>query len=314
MGAEVSASADYTNEAMPHFDASANLHRVSLDRILGDTSLHTTISSNVILSTDGSTIDDLSGNSTVSLYPSTVRGVDVDSQMIKVSLDQRNTNEKAFALVSDIANATVNGKFDIDIFAAYAKEDFPNLVKRILKHASPGDTGAYTNPRALETIRKHAEEGKSIDFNYEISVKDLSALQGFFDGTPITASGYLAGYFRGSADRLSLSWTGNFDTLYVGLPGSEITVRNAILGANATDISLDRTLERISGAIRIDAPLARFHNTAIEDLHWGVKFGNSKSVFSLSGIYDSLVSLTMHGTTGIQPYAYSIDIDTFFVT
>jgi hypothetical protein len=310
MNAQVSASADRVTTTYPHLEADVLLQSVNIDKVLADTSLHTTISGEAKISSDGSTIDDLSGKASVSLAPSTIKGFDVPARDIEVTLDQRDFNNSSLSITSPIADAQLHGKFDLDIVGAYLAEQLPNLLHQILDHTSAGDAGMFVNENALRVIRKHSKERQSVDFTYEVEPKDLGPLGDIILNHHLEARGRITGSFRGSAEMLSVTGTGSVDTFYYANPGTEISLRDAAITLHADSMTLAKTLESISGTIELNVPEATVHTTPIRDLAWRVRFGNSRSTFTLDGAIDSSYEFSSRGTTAVEPYAYSIDLDT----
>ncbi|MFI5251927.1 MAG: translocation/assembly module TamB domain-containing protein [Bacteroidota bacterium] len=309
----INASTDFKDERYPSLTADVVLNSFDCSGVFPDSTLRTSLSLKANLSTVGKTVDDLSGTLSLDTYDCLIKGADISNKHLDLTLNQRNLDERSLVVKSSVADAELKGKFDLDIVEAYLTEQIPHLFNRIAKHAS-ADTSQRINQKAVAIIQKHSSEGKNLDFDYSIDIKDFSPVSRFISSEPMSVNGKISGRITGDAEQLSLNTNAKINNLVIGEGDSARVFDSASVNFDIHNITLDHTLRNISGNLTFSIQKASLPSPTLTNFRGSATFGDSRSTISLYSTLDSNHSIALHGNAIIEPRTYQIDLDTLRYT
>ncbi|MBI4548813.1 MAG: translocation/assembly module TamB domain-containing protein [Ignavibacteriae bacterium] len=311
MKADIIAHYDVSTPEVPRFDGDISLTSVDLSKVLGDTSYRSNLTLRAILDGSGSTIDDISIDSKISLFPSTFRHHVLAEQDIKFLLEQHDLNNKQLSLHSSIANVDIIGKFDIDLVADALARQATNLIATIKKHASPPETaGVVDNVIPLAT-RWHTSAQRQMDFTFNLNLKNLEPIASLIGTEQFNASGIVKGRISGTDENLSLTCEAALDELYIGTSAKGVFLEKTFLDVEADSLSYDHTLEQLAAIMKLSIGSGLINVTKFDSTEVNVTYANLQGKVALRGTFDSLYTITMAGNISIQPNTYAFDFEEF---
>jgi hypothetical protein len=308
MSAIVSGEADFTLPDKPVINGKADLTSIDLGAIFNEPKYSSNITLTGSFLGSGTTIDDASGTVRFYLKPSTFGGKEISEQEVNFSLDQHDPRNKVLTLTSDIADADIRGDFNLEQAIDALARQSANLVTAIRDHASSSDSvlgfRKKTVPPAVSTTLPVI-----MDFSYSVNVKNLSPVSVLFEGPKFDARAQLSGAVQGTSNLLSFSCKGSMDHLFVGTIDSGVIFNDATIDLNVTSLSVYRTLEQLSGNLKLDIGSSLLNGRTVDSAVVDLTYDKLKGKLSFTGILDSALKIVTEGQTSVQPHTYAFDVE-----
>ncbi len=310
MKAELRAHCDFADTASPAFGGDVALTSFDLARFLNDARYESDLTLDGAFSGSGTTIDDFTGEGTLTLRPSLFHGHRLPGEELTIALDQSNRADKRLSMRSSIADVDLKGRFDLDLAGATIGHQMETLVRRIEEHAMPTDsTQPAGAPEAVVALRRHTLQDEWMDFTYTMAVKDLEPLATILEGTPFNARATLTGRIANTSNNLSISCQGTLDEFFVGSVKGGLLLTNGTVNLVADSLSDENTLEKLSGGLDLRFAAGLLNRMPLNDVTMKIRYDRTSSSLAMEGLVDSTYSLQTVGSVSIQPHTYVIDLD-----
>jgi hypothetical protein len=305
--ADVNIRADISTPAAPLFSSEFSLTSVNLEPILQDARYSSDLTLRGSIEGSGSTIDDINTELTLSFLPSRFNGHEIRGEELRLSLNQRDIAHKHLSMTSSIADAEINGKFDLDLIVASLADQIPSLISTIRSHALPPDSVPPAKKHPLMT--SHSPAQQMMDFTYEIHCKDLQPVTSLIDMQTFNTVADLNGAIQMTPDNLSLSCNGTIADLYLVTSSGGFALSGATLALTLDSLRKESTLDHLASSFSVHLASADIGKLHLEQSDARVTYNNGRGTFLMRGVCDSIYTLSLAGQTSIQPGTYVFDLD-----
>ncbi|MBI1802980.1 MAG: translocation/assembly module TamB domain-containing protein [Ignavibacteriae bacterium] len=309
MRADVTIHGNFMNVRMPEFTSDISLTNFNLATLLDDDRFASDLTLRGIIGGSGSTIDDFSTDSRVTLLPSIFRGHKLDQQEIHLLLDQRDADSKHLSLGSSIADIDLSGRFDLDYASVILPQQLVNLMNAIGEHALPPESVKISH--VPFTIPPHTAAQRTMDFDYTARIKDLGPIATLFSPKPFDAHADLNGKMSTSNDMLAFTCKGMIDEFYIGSSDSGAIVNHCAIALALDSLTNSDPLEHLSAGAEFRFGSAMINNMHLDSSALSLRYSRTRGTLSMQGIVDSVYRMSVSGETSIQPGTYVFDVDTF---
>ncbi len=311
MKATVTGHVDMSNQSRPDFGGDVSLHGINIGTVIDDPKYESDITIDGTLAGSGKTIDDMSTDAKLTLFPSTFQSHSVAAQEVRFFLDQKNPESKRLTLQSAIMDMDLTGKFDLDLAAASVVHQTENLIAAIQEHAQLPES-IRTRPQALK-LRPHTAAQRRLDFDYTMRIKDLEPIATLIEGRRFDARGTLSGAMHGTDEKLSFTCNGNLDEFYIGSYEKGFLLNNTSVAIRLDSLTELATLDQLSANVKLGVGNGLVNALNIDSFKVALGYHQYKGTVALSGIVDSLYDVAMAGQTSVQLHTYVFDFDSLAV-
>jgi len=308
MRADVNVEGKFFNVNMPEFTSEVSLSSFNLATLLNDNRFTSDLTLRGTIAGSGSTIDNFSTDSKLTLLASTFRGHSLDQQEIHLFLDQHDPENKHLSVGSSIADIDFSGRFDLDYAAAVLPEHLVNLINATRDHALPPEsvkTILYTLP-----IAPHTAAQRRMRFDYTTHIKDLGPIATLFSPTPFNARADLSGTMTTTNDVLSFTCNGIINEFYIGSADSGAIVSDCSIRLRLDSLVNRDPLEQLLASVDLHFTSGMVNALRLDSSDLALRYSRSRGKLSLQGSVDSLYRVLLSGETSIQPGTYVFDVDT----
>ncbi len=295
---------------LPLYSGDVSLASFDLATLFGE-SYQSDLTLNAHLEGSGSTIDNSSTTTTLSLLPSRFRGLPYEAEDWSLVLDQHDAGHKVLSVSSPIADMEMKGRFDLDYASLMLADRMSNLVTSIRNHALPPDSAVTLHTPIV--IPPHAMADETMEFTYHFVLKNLTPIADFFGTDRFDGRGNIEGTMRSTPDELFFSCKGTIDEFYLGTSEKGFLLDNCTLAVQLDSLRSENPLEHLSTSLALEAGSALLNTTHIDGLKTRLTYHNAKGTISFAGLADSTYGISLIGETSIQPGTYVFDLDTLLV-
>ena len=302
-----------TNPRIPAWEGDMSVNSMDVSKLFDGSKYRTDISLRASFKGSGKTADDLSTNASIFLLPSSINQHKLNEQELHLTLDQHDPVNKHLSINSEIFDAHIDGKFDLDLLASTLPEQATNLARKIERHMENYDTVDTEERKVVQAIERHKPEQREQDFKYTISIKNLGPLTSILSAKPINANGRLSGEMHGTDEHLSFTCNGAFEDFFVGTIQQGILLHQSRFTVSAESLSIRHTLRQLSSSVELTVESGLLNSVALENVHGSLRYGQREGKYSLSAVVDSLYQLAVSGKLQFEPQTYAFDVDTLTV-
>jgi len=272
----------------------------------------------------GQNLDDLYGTLNLTLLPSVFRGQKLRQIDFQMSLEQQHTKNKALTINSDIADATVQGSFNIHDAISIIQSEWEAMGKAIQSkmfvsdstqmEQEPSTGTAYSKPVPhFLAEEKSAAHGSMLDFNYKIKLKDFTPLSVILGSNFIGVRGDADGVVRGNRENLFFNGTINISDFYYADTTTNILLQSGHVKFQLDNITADSLLANLKSRIYADAESLYIGNTLFSDIKLRFDYRNYMPSLSGQATVDSQLTVEMGGSADISGDIYTISMDKFLM-
>jgi len=305
--ADVNARLDLTSPDVPLFASEFSLSSVDLAPLLLDDRYRSDLYLRGTVEGSGRKIDDISTELGITFLPSKFNGHDIRSDELHLSLDQHDPGHKHLTMTSSIADAELDGRFDLDLIAASLADRIPMLIQAFRDHTAPG---AVPPPRKQPAIfASHTEQQQTMDFRYHLQCKDLQPVTNLIELDNLSTVAELSGRIRMTPADLSLTCDGTVTDFFLGTASGGVAFSGATVAVALDSVRRDATLSHLLTGATVRLASADIGDLHLDNAEGGFTYKNGAGTFSASGICDSLYDISLKGQVSTQPDTYVFDLD-----
>ncbi|MBI4810232.1 MAG: hypothetical protein HY800_02065 [Ignavibacteriales bacterium] len=148
-----------------------------------------------------------------------------------------------------------------------------------------------------------------MDFQYEVSLKNLDPVSSLLGEIPFNAQAHLKGTIENRDRNLSFTCDGIIDEFYVGTIKGGVPLNKARLICRADSLNMFEPLERLSMTMDLTVDSGLINTQNLDDINLSFGFDHHKGKLSGYGTFDSTYSLNINGEISVQPNTYVFDLD-----
>jgi autotransporter translocation and assembly factor TamB len=293
----------------PTFSGKVSLTSVDLAKIFNDEAYQSDLTLDGTISGSGRTIDDASTDIVLSILPSTFRSHSFGHENFVLLIDQSNPDEKHLALKSSIADATLAGRFDLDILPALLAQEATSLIQAIEAHATSARRDAPTNQHPDRVFHSHPAQQQDMDFGYTVDIKNLELVSSLIGGTQFNAFGSLDGDVTYQSGRFSFSTKGTVEELFVGSVEDGILMKKVDVALELHSPTEHAKLEQMNATLDLGFGSGMLKGMRLDQFSGRLRYDQSIGSVAFSGVFDSVYAITIGGRASIQPRTYVFDLD-----
>ncbi len=293
----------------PAFHLEGNVSSLNLENILHDTSYNSDITMRLSAQGSGRSWATLGGNVTVDLSSSRYRDYTLDSGVVHLTLDQKDSTNKTLQLESNVADLTVTGAFDIRYIAGLAGFEVANLRSAI------ADRVALIDPTMAAAIDRHALAARArplvlephrLDARYVLKVKDLEPLSAAAGSTSFDGSGMFSGTIRGGYNGLSLTTDGVMDDFFYGRADNGVLIEDGRVRLDLNSLGPASPLKGATVHLEASAGKVHVNRNTLDSLDVSVSYGNERASYGARAVLNGDYRLSSGGAARVDESSFSL--------
>lgn len=304
---------DFTNPDSPIYDLDGSILNLDLASVLQDSTQKSNL--NFFVNASGEKIDPDSTNLFLSLTVSnsTYKGKPIDSTRAVLDLHNETDGTRIINLISDIADITISGKYELLPTISYIVDESNYLTKSFSdkldqifpKQIQSKESLMFVNPPFL-TNNKIVEP---FNLNYFVDFKDFYLASLFLDANQLELDGTLAGAISNKDNRLNISSTTHLD--YLKYWGNDDVFFLSDMDANV-DIAKPNNTSQIEALdLKSEINLKRiFIGRDFYDLKSDFNMQKGKAELSFMGTLEDYSSINIDGDIDLIGSNFTLELDT----
>lgn len=311
---DVTTTAAFHKQESPSFDLDAEIANLDLSKVLDDHHFKSNISFRTVAAIRGSDIDNISGRIQFITQPSTFQTYEFGDETLELQIDQRRADSSLVSLYSPIAEVISNGNTPLSRLVELLSNEIQHL-----RQAAAVQGELFTPDRttsAHTVLSKPLASGNqdSLDWEFNVTVKNLKPLSVFFGGTPFNGRGSLRGNVRYADEQFALACSASVAEIFVGTIEQGTLVEDADIVLHIAATERDRsTVTDYLRHLKFDfftyAHNGIINRTTYDGLSTRIIHENNISRYELRGTVDSLLTIDTQGSVKTSPHRYDITVD-----
>jgi hypothetical protein len=301
---------DFSDPNEQRFETEFSLYSIDLEKIFSSREFQSDISGSGTVSGSGASLSNLSLMADITLDPSTIQSFTSDEEHILINLDQRRAHSRHLSFQTSLADLDVAGKFDIGFLVQTFPRFIGALEHSISAHLQPADSTISTSTSPVIIGDNHQE----YDFTYQVSVKNLEKLSAIIGKLPFNGYGTMEGSVRGTQKELSFSSKAIINELFIGNIKKGLLIDKGELFANLENMTLENTLQSLSGRTSFRANALVYNQTQIDSVSALLEIDKGTGIFNCNGILDSVYGVSSALVVSATPSTYSFTVPRLTIT
>lgn len=309
---------DFHHPDSTAYDFEASFTSLDLSKILKDSKHVSNLSFLLRGSGGGTSLEELNGEFTLSLYPSVYRDRAINGTDATLTFDQPDPQHRAISLRSDVIDADVEGTFDVRWVVDIIEKNTELLLRIVEQKLAPFDSVfAHPHPKLGPVIRHdngfevsvESRAPEVFDLKFRTSIKDLEPVAVFLGGEQFDGRADFSGTIAGSSDQLAVSLNGFIEDFFYGSARQGVFVGKLDLHAGFEGLSPVMETRDLRSSLSVAGKSLFVNRTEFSDLALDLSFAEELSRISVRTVIDSVffVDLTGHATFGEKPYRFVFD-------
>ena len=305
---------DFTNQNSPMYDIDGSILNLDLANVFQDSTLKSNL--NFYVNASGEKIDLDSTNLFLSLIVSnsTYAGKTIDSTRAILDLRNEVDGTRIINLISDIADITISGKYELLPTISYIVNESNYLTKAFSDKVDQIFPGQLQFKESLVLLNQpnlpdNIDKTKPFDLNYFVDFKDFYLASLFLGDSQLELDGTLDGIISNKNNRLNISSTTHLD--YLKYWGNDDVFFLSDMNANL-DIAKPNNVSQIEALdIKSEIYLRRiFIGSDFYDLKTSLNMKEGRGGFSVNGTLEDYSSLKLEGDIDLIGSNFIVELDT----
>lgn len=305
---------DFTNQNSPMYDIDGSILNLNLANILQDSTQKSNL--NFYVNASGEKFDLDSTNLFLSLIVSnsTYAGKTIDSTRAIVDLRNEIDGTRIINLISDIADITISGKYELLPTISYLVDESTYLTKAFSDKVDQlfpeqlqfKESLVLVNPPPLPNSNKKLEP---FNLNYFVDFKDFYLASLFLGDSQLELDGTLDGIISNKDNRLNISSTTHLD--YLKYWGNEEVFFLSDMNANL-DVAKPNNASQIKAFdIQSEVYLRRiFLGSDFYDLKSNLNMKEGNAEISFDGTLEDYSRINIDGNINLIGSNFIVELDT----
>jgi len=298
---------DFTDKENPAYKLKGDFNRINIAEIIKDTSARTNLNFSINASGDNFDLEKINLFLSLKLINSSYNNMNIDSTRAIVDLRRDEKGERIVNIISDLADITLKGKFNLPQTAELISEEIKFLgdaVNKKMEQMIPERknknevaelNGRPNGLRIIPAVYKNKLPGRTyfnefnsqLDIDYAVDLKNFELLSLFLGDKQVEIDGDIQGKLKSSADSIYFSLNSNL--AYVKYWGKNDVF---FLSNMKVDYSLANSLNAVD----------------LKDIYSGLKFSTER-IFTGSNIYNVGLDLDLVGNK--TPLSFSGQLENY---
>lgn len=293
---------DIAKNAIPQFGIEASLTSIDLSKVLNDEDYKSSLTFHIRADGKGKEINTSDVELNLSVLPSVLMGHKISGEEIDVSLNQSTQEKKSLRVQSNIADIELNGNFTLtEIF---------KIIPDAVKH--------FDNSIHLHLYQKpkyeYFAQFKPFDFNYSISVKDISTLADVLGFSPSNFHGDLNGTLSNTGEAISLSGQLQIKDFYYGRSGQGVLINKGLINYDIDSIGTKYRLNQMRSNLDCKIDQLVINKTDLKNVDLIFGYNNTIGKIELSSTFEETNKVTLKGNILMLPSSFALAFSDIYLS
>ena len=293
----------------PAFHIEGDVSSLNLETLLHDTSYNSDITLKLNAQGSGRSWGTVGGDVTVDLTSSRYRDYTLDSGVVHLTLDQKDSTNKSLTFESNIADLTLAGAFDLKYMARLIGFEVANIRSAVADRIAlidPSFAAGIDKAGIAASARPLILEPRRLDARYTLRVKDLEPLSAAAGSNSFDGTGLFSGTIRGGYGGLSLTADGVLEDFFYGKADAGVLIENGRIKLDVSALGPESPLK--GAAVRLEASAGKVHvnRNTLDSLDVSVSYGREKAAFAAGTVFNGVYRLSATGKAQIDENSFSV--------
>jgi len=301
--AELHGALDEPENGPPAFHIDGNIAALNLEHIMHDSTYNSDITMKLNADGSGLTWNTVNGEVVVDLSSSRYRDYNVTEGELHLSVDQKDSLQKTVRFVSNIADLTLTGAFDLGYLARLIPFEVRSLRAALDEKAAVIDSSLAfaVDKKALEAARRSlAASKRHLDARFVLHVKDLEPISVAAGERTFNGSGMLTGAILGGDDDLALSGDLTVNDFFYGNANAGILVQDGRVRLDLHSLKPVRPLKDLAVHLESTAGKVLVNRNAMDSLGVTLDFREEKADYDLRALFNKNWRLRLAGKARVE--------------
>lgn len=331
--AELSGLFDFTTEEDPAYELKGHFNKINIAEIVKDSSVRTNLNFKIDASGENFDPEEMNLFLTLNLFNSTYNKINIDSTRAILDLRKEKNGERIINFISDLADITVTGNFNIPQTAELISEEIKFMADAVnrkmdemipsrqnIKQVTGYDDNGKSELKVIPAAYKDEISGKGyfneidskMDIKYAVDLKDFRLLSMFLGKNQLEIDGDIEGSLESTGDSIYFSlesrlpyikFWGTENVFFLSNMNLDLSLTNGFSSKNLTDIftELKFKTDRI------------FTGSDIYDVNLNLELSGNNSPISFSGQLENYASVKFQGDLNLNGTA-GLNLDSLILT
>lgn len=302
MTSTFSAQLDRRDRARPHFSVDADVAALNLAHVLHDNEYDSDLTMHLHLRGQGLSWSSLGGEAVLDLSSSRYREYRVASGDIRLLLDQSDPRAKELRLMSNIADFSLTGAFNLRYLTRLIGFEAENLRFAVGQKLASLDTSlvASIDRTALDALGRSLEAASdSLNAEYALEIKDLEPVSVVAGNRLFQGKGTLTGSVQGSYRDLSLHNLLDAQFFFYGTVERGLLLQNARVGFDLAHLEPSAPLHNASIRLSVEADKVHINRTALDSLAIDFRYADEFAEYAVRTVANAVDRASLRGTARI---------------
>lgn len=287
---------------VPALAVSGMVGGLNLQDFLADSSYNSDISLRIAAEGSATSWNDLNGEFNLDFAPSRFRQYTIGRETARLTIDQRDRNDKKISLRSRIADFSLVGAFNTDYVIDLIAYEVRNIAAEVGRNFAPLDSSLVTevDRASLARLSRRLERANEVlDAEFALLAKDLKAVSLFAGTASFNGSGLLTGRIQGNYDRLALNARLGVKQFVYGTARSGFLLEGATATLTVDELHPDQPFADLFMDARVEAKRLHVNEAVFDSLAVSFVHEQQLSAYSARGVYDNRLGVRVEGTSAV---------------
>ncbi|MAT39945.1 MAG: hypothetical protein CL946_10120 [Ectothiorhodospiraceae bacterium] len=306
----------FEEDSVTMFEMQTLVEGLDLAAILNDEGMKSDLNFNLTAQGNSIDVQYASGDLSLAIEPSVFQGIDIREDTLRLSLQQENRGERKLSLMSQYADITLFGQFDIPRFAQYAGMQADSIIQDLERFAlgkSSSDSLTAEPELASETRIVNYDSSDFMDAVYYIELRNPERIARYFDDATFILRGSYRGKIKGGMRGMDIDGAMRISDLYYIDSLSTYKLAGATLSYDLEGMQLRSPLSHVKGSIDLRVADAAINTLRLSRVGFGLDYENEVPHFTLRGTMDTTMTLGLKGDLRYQDSLVRVSFDSLAV-
>lgn len=315
LGADIAGKLDFEQKDNPLYSFTGNIRSLNLMTFLSDSSMNSNLNFTITAEGRSFDVDKIDLYTSIFLKNSVINGIFIDSTRAIVDLQKDEGGGRVINFISDLADITVTGNFNISQMSQIISNEIELITKISKEKADEIISPDKTSEVITSAVKPVSVINKALPYidstanlKYLVEFKDFALLSLFLGSAQIELDGEMSGNIRNTPDSIYVNYNTNISYVKYRAKDNVFFLSNMNLDLNLQNSHNSEKLEDIYAGLHITTDRI-FSGGDIHELQLDMDLQNKFAKLNFSAWMENAAAV-IKGGIDLRSNAVKVLLDT----